>query len=89
MLQPIDYVKGVPVVYSLGNYIFTSKTQDTCMVKATFSNDGNVKLQFIPGIQQGCTVFAASGEEKTRIMDLMRSMSPGINMDEKGNISSK
>ena len=89
VLQPIDYVKGVPVVYSLGNYIFTSKTQDTCMVKATFSNDGNVNLQFIPGIQQGCTVFAASGEEKTRIMDSMRSMSPGINMDEKGNISSK
>ena len=89
ILQPIDYVNGVPVVYSLGNYIFTSKTQDTCMVKATFHNDGNVNLQFIPGIQQGCTVFAASGEEKRRIMDSMCSMSPGINMDAKGNISPK
>ena len=89
ILQPIDYVNGVPVVYSLGNYIFTSKTQDTCMVKAKLHNDGKADLQFVPGIQQGCTVFAASGDEKRRIMDSMCAMSPGLNMDEEGNITPK
>ena len=89
ILQAIDYVNGVPVVYSLGNYIFTSKTQDTGMVKATFHDNGAVDLQFIPGIQQGCTVFAASGEEKSRIINAILQMSPGINMDGDGNISPK
>ncbi|MBO4903578.1 MAG: CapA family protein [Lachnospiraceae bacterium] len=34
-LQGIDYVKGVPVFYSLGNFWFNSKTLDTCIVSVT------------------------------------------------------
>ena len=89
ILQKIDYVNGVPVVYSLGNYIFTSKTQDTGMVIATLHKNGSVNLQFVPGIQQSCTVFEADGSEKKRIIDSMSNMSPGINIDDKGYISPK
>ena len=89
VLQKIDYVDGVPVVYSLGNYIFNSKTQDTGMVIATLHKDGNLNLQFVPGIQEGCTVHEADGEEKSRIMRDMLEMSPGIKMDDKGYISPK
>ena len=89
ILQKIDYVNGVPVVYSLGNYIFTSKTQDTGMVIATLHKNGSVNLQFVPGIQQSCTVFEADGSEKTRIINSMSNMSPGINIDDKGYISPK
>ncbi|MBP5385718.1 MAG: CapA family protein, partial [Lachnospiraceae bacterium] len=34
-LQGIDYVKDVPVFYSLGNFWFNSKTVDTCIVTVT------------------------------------------------------
>lgn len=34
-LQGIDYVNGVPVFYSLGNFWFNSKTVDTCIVTVT------------------------------------------------------
>ena len=34
-LQGIDYVKGVPVFYSLGNFWFNSKTLDTCIITVT------------------------------------------------------
>ena len=33
VLQPIGYVGEVPVVYSLGNYLFNSKSLDTCLVE--------------------------------------------------------
>ena len=89
VLQKIDYVNGVPVVYSLGNFIFNSKTLDTGMVIAKIRNDGSFKLQFVPGIQEGCTVHEAQGEERSRIMRNICEMSPGIEMDEKGYISPK
>lgn len=32
-LEPITYIGDVPVVYSLGNFLFNSKTLDTCLVE--------------------------------------------------------
>lgn len=34
-LQGADYIDGVPVFYSLGNFWFNSKTLDTCIVSVT------------------------------------------------------
>ncbi len=89
VLQKIDYVSGVPVVYSLGNYIFNSKTLDTCMIITTLHKDGAVNLQFVPAIQSGCTVTEAVGAEHDRVIGVMASMSPGINIDGNGYISPK
>ncbi len=89
VLQKIDYVDGVPVVYSLGNYIFNSKTLDTAMVVATLHKNGEVNLQFVPAIQSSCTVREATGSEYTRILNEMSLMSPGVNIDSNGYISPK
>lgn len=54
VLQPIGYVGEVPVVYSLGNYLFNSKSLDTCLVEAVFGTEGLESLQFIPAKQENC-----------------------------------
>lgn len=87
VLQKIDYVNGVPVVYSLGNYIFNSKTLDTGMMVATLHKNGSVNLQFVPAIQSGCSVYEAVGDEKMRVLNEMAGMSPGIVLDSNGYIS--
>lgn len=87
VLQKIDYVSGVPVVYSMGNYIFNSKTLDSCMILTTLHKDGTMNLQFVPAVQSGCTVTEATGAEHDRIIREMAAMSPGINIDENGYIS--
>ncbi len=89
VLQKIDYVDGVPVVYSLGNFIFNSKSLDTGMVITTLHKDGTVNLQFVPALQSGCTVTEAAGSEYSRILNEMAAMSPGVNIDGNGYISSK
>lgn len=89
VLQKIDYVDGVPVVYSMGNYIFNSKTLDSCMIVTTLHTDGTVNLQFVPAIQSGCTVTEATGAEHDRIINEMAAMSPGIHIDNNGYISPK
>ncbi len=87
VLQKIDFVSGVPVVYSMGNYIFNSKTIDTCMIMTTLHKDGAVNLQFVPALQSGCTVTEAVGEAHDRIIGEMAAMSPGINIDGNGYVS--
>lgn len=86
-LQPIQYVKGVPVVYSLGNFWFNSKELDTCLVKAVIDENGLKSLQFVPALQKNCTTTMLHGEEKRRVLEYMRSISPGIVIDDDGNIS--
>ena len=86
-LQPIQYVKGVPVIYSLGNFWFNSKQVDTCLVKAVIGDGGLESLQFIPALQKDCTTYMLYGEEKERVLAYMRSISPGVMIDEDGYIS--
>lgn len=87
ILQKIDYVGGIPVVYSTGNFIFNSKTQDSCMIIATLHKNGSTNLQFVPAIQSGCKVYEATGAEHNRIINTMQTMSPGITIDGNGYIS--
>ncbi len=89
MLQKIDYVGNVPVVYSLGNYIFNSKTLDTCMIVLTLHNDGAVNLQFVPAIQSDCRVKEAFGSDAQRIINDMNVMSENAYINTNGYISHK
>lgn len=86
-LQQISIVKGVPVVYSLGNFWFNSKTLDTGMVKVTLSEDGMKSLRFIPCRQSGSRTVLLQGEEKEGLLDYMREISAGVHIDEDGYIT--
>lgn len=86
-LQQISVVQGVPVIYSLGNFWFNSKTVDTGMVKVTLSRDGLQEFQFIPCLQSGSRTTLLQGEEKTRVLDYMRSISGGVRIDDDGYVT--
>lgn len=88
-LQPIQYADGVPVVYSLGNFWFNSKTVDTCLVKAVIDENGLKSLRFIPAIQKGCETSLLEGTEKERVLEYMRSISPGVEISQDGQITEK
>ena len=83
-LQPIQYIEGVPVVYSLGNFWFNSREIDTCLIKAVIDENGLQSLQFVPALQKGCTTTMLHGEEKERVLNYMRSISPKVTIDEEG-----
>lgn len=83
-LQGIEVIDGVPVFYSLGNFLFNSKTVDTCLVKATVKEGGLSSVQFVPALQSGCKTQLLTGSEKTRVIDYMQSLSAGVQIDEDG-----
>ena len=86
-LQPISYVNGVPVIYSLGNFWFNSKTVDTGMIKVAIDEKGIKTYQFIPCKQENCTTTLLTGTEKERVLEYMRSISTGISIDSDGYIT--
>ena len=88
-LQQISMVNGVPVVYSLGNFWFNSKTVDTGMIKVILNENGLQSLQFVPCLQSGCTTSLVQGEDKNRILNHLRELSVGVRIDDEGYIIRK
>ena len=86
-LQPIGVIQGVPVIYSLGNFWFNSKTLDTGMVEVVIDETGIVSYQLVPCLQSGCRTTLLQGAEKERVLAYMRGLSVGVRIDEDGFVS--
>lgn len=48
ILQGFEYYKDVPIVYSLGNYLFGSREGDTLLLQAVFPDDGAMEIRLLP-----------------------------------------
>ena len=86
-LQGITYCGNTPVLYSLGNFWFNSKTIDTGLLKVSIGQEGIKSLQFVPAIQSDCRVKMVYDSEKERILSYLRNLSPGVQIDSDGYIS--
>ncbi|MBR5377262.1 MAG: CapA family protein [Lachnospiraceae bacterium] len=77
VLQGFDYVGKVPVMYSMGNFWFNSKTLDNCAVEAVITKEGIRSLRFHPCQQRDCktTMFDEGSDEYNRIIKQMRGFS--------------
>lgn len=84
-LQGIDYVGGVPVFFSLGNYWFNSRTLDTCIVRTTLDSECKIKtVEFIPCLQTGSCVRNCDSSNYDRILKYMRGISDYAEIDDHG-----
>lgn len=83
-LQGIDYIEGVPVFYSIGNFWFNSKSLDTGLLKVVLDESGGLTCQFLPALQHNCRTDLASGAEKQRILQYLQCISPDVTIDENG-----
>lgn len=86
-LQSIGVIGGVPIIYSLGNFWFNSKTLDTGMVEVVIDQTGIVSYQFIPCLQSGCRTTLLQGTEKERVLSYMRGISEGVQIDAEGYVT--
>ncbi len=90
ILQRLDYIGNVPVIYSLGNYWFNSKLLDTGMLGVTLNTDGTVKrVRFLPAVQSDCRTNIANAGDWERIIGYMQSISPRVSIDSEGIITKR
>lgn len=86
-LQGFEYYGDVPAIYSLGNFWFSSRTLDTCMLQVDISQEGIEELRFVPAIQQDSRTDLAYDTEKERIISYMQEISFGVSIDSDGRVS--
>lgn len=83
-LQPVGYVNDVPVIYSLGNFWFNSKAQDTCLVQVRIPAEGELSVRVLPARQADCRTKLLDGAEKSRVIQYINSISDSGMLDEDG-----
>ncbi len=87
-LQGMEYYKGKPIIYSLGNYWFNEKTLDTMLLDLHFyGNDEEQKLEVkvTPGVQSNyITTYVESPEEQERIYSFLEDISVNVEINEDG-----
>ena len=92
-LQGLEFYKGKPIIYSLGNYWFNDKTLDTMLVQLHISGDADrssIEVEIIPAVQTGCrTVYAEENEEQRRIFDFLEEISVNVEISEEGIVREK
>lgn len=90
VLQNIQYIEEMPVFYSLGNYFFSAATRDNGVLQIELDTTSYRirSLQFVPMSQQQ-GVRTLYGAEKERVLSTMRSVSPGVDIDEDGYFKKK
>lgn len=85
--QGIEYYKGVPIVYCLGNYIFNPNMVDTYALKAVWSEAGTTQLQVIPVDTRDLLTAELSGDEQQAFYRYLESISAGISIDDNGMVT--
>ena len=80
----MDVVEGVPVIYSLGNYWFNSKTQNTCLIEMAIKDKVMEYFRFVPCKQSDCRTLYLEGQDKQDVLNFMRNISKNVTIDEEG-----
>lgn len=87
VLQGIEYYKGKPIFYSLGNFVFGSFIPKTMLVQAEFSGD-SLDLKLIPGTSSGgYTRTLADAGAKTQFYQYLEGISFGVSLGADGTVS--
>lgn len=84
VLQGMEYYKGKPIVYSLGNFVFGSSIPKTALLTADWDGE-NLSLNLAPGTSSGGYTRALAGEaDRQGFFQYMESLSYGAVIDENG-----
>ena len=85
--QGIEYYKGVPIVYCLGNYIFNPNMTDTYALKVNWTAEGDTVLQVLPVDTRNYLTGELKGDEAKAFYNYLQGISFGIKIDENGMVN--
>ena len=85
--QGIEYYKGVPIVYCLGNYIFNPNMVDTYALKVVWDAENQTKLQVIPIGTTDLLTSELNDQETADFYAYLESISFDVAIDEAGMVT--
>ena len=90
VLQGIEYYKGKPILYSLGNFIFGSSIPSTMIAEVTVGEDGSTAgIRAIPAKSSNGYTRGLEEKDKPGFYQNLEAMSYGVAVDSEGNVKQK
>lgn len=83
-LQGVEFIKDVPVAYSLGNFWFSNGTLYTTIAQIQIDEKGKLTLQMLPCIHRGVKTEFCKGEEKKEFYHYLADVSKNVGIDGSG-----
>lgn len=87
-LQGVELYKGKPIIYSLGNYWFNARTQNSALAELHVTgtrSDYDLTLQYLPALQSDCRVsYISDVNRQAEYYRYLESISPNVDFDEDG-----
>ena len=84
VLQGFEYYNGVPIVYSLGNYLFGNRDGDTVLLEASYDSTGAPSIQLVPCKRVGSVLSRIQHPEA--LFQHLTELSFGVTVNEDGTL---
>lgn len=84
VLQGISYQDGVPVFYSLGNFIFGSSIEETAALAVTVDEEGTVSYRLVGAYSENGKTCAMGAEEAQGLYAALDDLSQGVTVEGNG-----
>ncbi len=90
VLQGLEFYKGKPIAYSLGNYWFNNTTREAGLLKLLLPPEGGLRVQLLPTLGENTYTSLITEEDKrTAYFNFMEEISFGVSIDKEGYVTDK
>ena len=92
-LQGMEFYKGKPIIYSLGNFWFNDETVDTMLLNIRFygnDKEGSMEIGIVPAIQADLrTTIVTDQSEKERKFSFLEDISVNVEISSTGIVTER
>ncbi|MBH1942070.1 CapA family protein [Mobilitalea sibirica] len=90
VMQGLEFYKGKPIAYSLGNYWFNGVKRETGLLKLYLNPDDTVQVQLLPAMGENTYTYLIQEEAKRKdYYKFMEEISFNVEFDENGYATEK
>lgn len=85
VMQGLEFYKGKPIAYSLGNFWFNQSKKESGMVKLYLEPDDSLRVQILPVMNQDVkTYLLTKATQRRAYFDFMEKLSFDVKIDDEG-----
>lgn len=89
VLQGIEFYNGKPIVYSLGNFLFSNYQSDTVVLNVTINDDNSSSVNLLPCSSYVYKTTDVTGDAAQTLLSYIESISFNVSIDDNGNVAEK
>lgn len=87
VMQGVEFYKDVPIVYSMGNFLFSNYYSRTTVLSCTINEDNSCQISFLPCGSQSYYTSELDDSKVSEFYNFLNSVSFGVTFSSDGSIN--